>query len=304
MAQSVLLGDPRYFQIKAGANPHTRDFWGRRKQVDQKVACAQWRNLKETLEGQGVKVHVLPAVPDLPGLVFPANAGFRFGNKIYLSNLNPTRAAEKEHYRQFLSNLGFAVADFPVGEPSEGEADFFPAGDPYLFTYGRMERPRWVFRLGVPPYRRVYGFRSDLQVLETLRSIATGHEVIPLELVQEAHYHGDTALCVFGPRREYLLAYLQAFSESAQNVLRQRFGDRLVPLSETDGRQFAANSFQIIVRRNGEQIPVLLMPDGLTERLYQGVRARGVIPCPVDVSEFLEKGGGAVKCMLLDLGEM
>ena len=304
MGHEVLLGDPAYFQIKAGANPHTRDFWGRRKRVDQKLASAQWQNLKETLESHGIKVHVLPAVPNLSGLVFPANAGFRFGNRIYLSNLNPARAAEKEHYRQFLTTLGFAVSDLPTSHPFEGEADFFPAGNRYLLTHGRIEQPGRVFRCGFPPYRWVYGFRSDLRVLEDLRSIVSGHEIIPLELVQETHYHGDTALCTFGPRNEFLLAYLEAFSKSAQFTLRQRFGDRLIPLSEADGRGFAANSFQIVARRQGESVPVLLMPDGLTINLYHEIRARGVIPCPVDVSEFLEKGGGAVKCMLLDLGEI
>jgi N-dimethylarginine dimethylaminohydrolase len=32
------------------------------------------------------------------------------------------------------------------------------------------------------------------------------------------------------------------------------------------------------------------------------VRERGVEPVVVDVSEFLKKGGGSVKCMIGDLG--
>jgi hypothetical protein len=32
------------------------------------------------------------------------------------------------------------------------------------------------------------------------------------------------------------------------------------------------------------------------------VRERGVDPVVVDVSEFLKKGGGSVKCMIGDLG--
>ena len=179
-SRAVLLGDPTHFQIKTGANPHTRDFWGRRKRVDSKLAQAQWRNLKETLEAQGVKVHVLPPVHNLPGLVFPANAGFRFGDRIYLSNLNPARAAEKEYYRQFLAKLGFVAADLPSDYRFEGEADFFPTGNRYLFTYGRIERPGWRIRFRFPFYRRVYGFRSDLPVLQSLRSIATDNEIIPL----------------------------------------------------------------------------------------------------------------------------
>jgi hypothetical protein len=44
------------------------------------------------------------------------------------------------------------------------------------------------------------------------------------------------------------------------------------------------------------------MPGGVSERLQAEVRERGVEPVVVDVSEFLKKGGGSVKCMIGDLG--
>jgi N-dimethylarginine dimethylaminohydrolase len=44
------------------------------------------------------------------------------------------------------------------------------------------------------------------------------------------------------------------------------------------------------------------MPDGVSERLRGEVRERGATPLAVDVSEFLKKGGGSVKCMIGDLG--
>lgn len=309
MRQTVLLGDPAHFRIKAGANPHTRTRWGRRKAVDRGLALRQWQGLKEALEGHGVQVHVLPAVKDEPGMVFPANAGFLFGKTFYLSNLNPARQGEKEHYRRFLTSLGLEARDFPSKLPLEGQADFFPVGDPsgdpgkrtYLFTYGRIQRPGWIFRWGLPPYRRIYGLRSDWRVLAALQTILGTGEILDLELVDEAHYHGDTVLCPFGPHRENLLAFLPGLSDDARSALRARFKDRLVPLSREDGRRFAANSFQVDAPYFGEEVPVLLMPDGLTSGLYETIRARGVIPCPLDVSEFLETGGGAVKCLVLDL---
>ena len=44
------------------------------------------------------------------------------------------------------------------------------------------------------------------------------------------------------------------------------------------------------------------MPAGVSDRLLAQVRERGVTPLTVDVSEFLKKGGGSVKCMIGDLG--
>jgi len=312
MPQTVLLGDPSLFRIKAGGNPHTRDLWGRRKQVDRSKALAQWKGLKSALESHGVKVHVLPPVEEQPGSVFPANAGFRYGRNFYLSNLNPARAGERAYYRRIIGSLGLTVLDLWSGYPFEGEADFIPVGDPsddpektvYLFTYGWIEEQRTSFRWGIPPYRRIYGFRSDRRNRSTLESIIRPLELLPLRLVQEAHYHGDTVLYSFGPHREYLLAYLEGLAPEGRRAFMDRFGDRVIPLSGLDGAQFAANSFQVFVPRSGERVPVLFMPDGLTQGLYEKVRSLGVIPCPVDVSEFLEKGGGAVKCMLLDLGEL
>jgi N-dimethylarginine dimethylaminohydrolase len=42
----------------------------------------------------------------------------------------------------------------------------------------------------------------------------------------------------------------------------------------------------------------------VSERLLDEVKERGVTPVVVDVSEFLKKGGGSVKCMIGDLGPL
>jgi hypothetical protein len=44
------------------------------------------------------------------------------------------------------------------------------------------------------------------------------------------------------------------------------------------------------------------MPGGVSDALAGIVRERGGTPLTVDVSEFLKKGGGSVKCMIGDLG--
>ena len=44
------------------------------------------------------------------------------------------------------------------------------------------------------------------------------------------------------------------------------------------------------------------MPEGISDELINEIRTRSVEPVLVNVSEFLAKGGGSVKCMILDLG--
>jgi len=303
--RAVLMGDPTHFSIRGGGNPHTRTRWGRRKRVDRQRAIEQWHGLARTLERYGVAVFVVPAAAECPGLVYPANAGVLYPlearwpvsrKSFYLANLLPTRAAEQPIYAEFLRRLGVPTARLCAA--FEGEADFFPVGDRYLFTHGRIERQRFVPRLGVPPYRRVYGFRSEIAALGELAGMAMDVEVLPVELVNEAYYHGDTVLCSWGPGRRFLLAYLDGIERRAAARLCAILGDDLVTLSAADAALYAANSYAL-TREDGAY---LFMPEGVSERLQAQVRERGVTPVLVDVSEFLRKGGGSIKCMIGDLG--
>ena len=65
-----------------------------------------------------------------------------------------------------------------------------------------------------------------------------------------------------------------------------------------DARRYAANSFTYTT--GGDSL--LVMPSGLSDRLLGQIRERGTKPITIDVSEFLKKGGGSVKCMIGDLG--
>jgi N-dimethylarginine dimethylaminohydrolase len=294
---AVLMGDPAHFSVQGGANPHTRDRYGRRKTVDRTLAIAQWGRMRDLLLDLGLQVEVIPPDPAHPGLVYPANAGFRIGGEFVLSTLTPTRAGERPAYHRAVEKLGLRCHE--IESRFEGEADLFPAGERYLFTHGRIERQRFVPRLGWPPWRRVYGFRSNPACLGEIEAIhPLGRDVLCVELADERYYHGDTCLCSFGPAREHLLAYQEVLEPTSAERLRAAFGDRLLPIDMPDAAIYAANSFAFTV--SGE--PHLVMPDGISEELETAVRDRGVTVHKVDVSEFHKKGGGSVKCMIGDLG--
>jgi N-dimethylarginine dimethylaminohydrolase len=305
--RTVLMGDPAHFSVQGGANPHTRTRWGTKRKVDSGRATEQWHGLKETLEGMGIRVIVVPPDPDQPGLVYPANAGFQSGvdlpepiegKTFTLANLLPTRAGEKKHYRRVLEEHGYRLREIDERYRFEGEADFFPVGDMYLLTHGRLEQQRFVPALAIPPWKRVYGFRTDARVRDPLAEIVSPAIVETIGLTLEAHYHGDTALCAFGPGRRFLLAYREAIEEEDWELLDKHVGDRLIELDRADAERYAANSFTYT---NGSD-SYLVMPAGVSERLLELVRRCGVEPIVVDVSEFLKKGGGSVKCMIGDLG--
>ncbi len=306
--RTILMGDPTHFSVKGGANPHTRTRWGTKRSVDRALAQKQWAHLRDLLRELGVRVLVVPPDPAQPGLVYPANAGFLtdvdaetpHGQKrFYLANLLPTRAGEKARYRPVLAAAGFDVREIDARFRMEGEADFFPVAGKYVLTHGGIERQRFVPTLGLPPWKRVYGFRTDSAVEPLLREIVAPREIVRVELALEAHYHGDTALCAFGPRREHLLVYRAALAPGGWEKLAAAFSaDALVEIPEADAARYAANSFTLA--RGSESF--LVMPGGISDALQGRIRERGVTPLLVDVSEFLKKGGGSVKCMIGDLG--
>jgi N-dimethylarginine dimethylaminohydrolase len=296
---AVLMGDPTHFSVVGGANPHTRDKYGRRKSVDRRLAIAQWGRMRALLLDLGLHVAVVPPHAEHPGLVYPANAGFRHGDVLVLSNLTPTRAGEQPIYRKVIESLGLACVT--IASRFEGEADLFPAGGAWLFTHGRIRRQRFVPRLGWPPWKRVYGFRSNPRALDEIEAIAPlGKEVVRVKLTDERYYHGDTCLCSFGSDRSFLLAYTSALHAESAARLRERFRDRLIEIGDADAAIYAANSFALVA--GGQSL--LVMPAGVSARLVDEVRARGTRVLTADVSEFHKKGGGSVKCMIGDLGEL
>ena len=95
------------------------------------------------------------------------------------------------------------------------------------------------------------------------------------------------------------MAYMEGLTAESRSRLARAFGGDLVELSADDAALYAANSFQA----DFEGRFYLFMPEGVEPGLIKAVRERGVEPTTSNVSEFLAKGGGSVKCMILDLGQ-
>ncbi len=223
----------------------------------------------------------------------------RSGDDFVLSTLTPTREGERPTYRRAVESLGLRA--HTIESRFEGEADLFPAGERYLFTHGTIERQRFVPAWGWPPWRRVYGFRSDPAALEEIESIRPlGSRVLKVRLVDEGYYHGDTCLWSFGAERRALLAYLPVLAPESVDELRRAYGERLIPLDDADAAIYAANSFAFA--RAGRHF--LVVPGGVSKTLADRIREHDVTVLEADVSEFYKKGGGSVKCMIGDLGEV
>ena len=218
----------------------------------------------------GVRVLEVPPDPKQPGLVYPANAGF-------LTDVD----AEKPRRRE----------DLPPREPA-ADARRREAALPARARGGRLplRRPRPALphggRGGLLPRRRALPAHARThrapalraragagrpggastasaptpRVEPLLREIVKPRDVLRIELVREAHYHGDTALCAFGPGRRHLLAWRPALAPGGWERLEAAFPGALIPLSDEDAACYAANSFTL----TQDGVCHLVMPEGVS----------------------------------------
>ncbi|MEV0079163.1 dimethylargininase [Nocardia neocaledoniensis] len=234
--------------------------------VDRARALAQWEILRAVLEEHGHTVETVPGEPGLPDMVFAANSGIVIGGHALSARFaHPERAAEgPAFHRWFAARELRSLA--AARETNEGEGDFTFAGQRILAGVG--------FRCSLSAHAEVERY-FDLPV-------------VSLELVDPRFYHLDTALMVLDDAT--IAYYPPAFGPAARDVLAALYPEAILA-DENDALAFGLNGVS-----DGHHV---FLDPGATG-LIEALRARGFAPVPVDMSE-LRKGGGGVKCCVLEL---
>jgi N-dimethylarginine dimethylaminohydrolase len=253
---------PLHFEVSYAINP----WMDPGVPVDRSLALAQWQRLRDTYEGLGHEVVLVPPVPGLPDMVFAANGALvRDGRALGVRFATAERAAEADAYLAWLHAHGYADAVLPA-HVNEGEGDFLVAGE--------------VILAGT-------GFRTDPRAHAEVAA-RFGCEVVSLDLVDPRYYHLDTALCVLD---DDVVAYLpEAFSAASRAVLEARFPGA-IRVGEADAAVLGLNAVS-----DGRHVVLAAEAEGFAAQLA----AAGFTPLPVDLSE-LRKAGGGPKCCTLEL---
>jgi N-dimethylarginine dimethylaminohydrolase len=179
----TLMCPPDHFSVYYRINPWMQPRqWA--EQGPQLIAGARagWHRLVETLRGLGAHVMMLPAQPQLPDLIFTANAAVVLDGTALLARFRyPQRTGEEPHVARFFEQLRATnklqrVVELPPGVVLEGAGDCV------------WDSARRLFWTG-------YGPRSDARASEVVRSVFAT-PVVELELVNPRYYHLDTCLCV------------------------------------------------------------------------------------------------------------
>lgn len=254
---------PLHFGVLYEINP-----WMHREvRVDAERARAQWDNLKTTLEQAGAEIEVLVPAPDLPDIVFTANAGVVNGNQFVPSRfMHPERQGEVSHDVAWFEQHGFTVECLPEHVHHEGAGDALPFGNVLLSGYR---------------------FRSDAASHAYLSRL-TGAAVRSVELVDERLYHLDLTFCPLDDRRAIVAPH--GWDSYGHRVVEALVPELLV-LDVDAALAFCANSVVVDT--------TVIMPS-CPPVVGRQLEAWGfdVVVCTVD--EFL-KAGGACRCLTLAL---
>jgi N-dimethylarginine dimethylaminohydrolase len=257
-----LMCPPRYFDVSYSINP----WMDRSVPVDPARATAQWEHLVETYESLGHDVEIIEPVPGVPDMVFSANSAIVDGGRVLTARFrHPERTPEQLPYREWFIQREFTEVR-AARAICEGEGDVTFAGPVALAGWG---------------FRTSRGAHHELQEF-------FGRPVVSLRLCDPRFYHLDMALCVLDERT---VAYFpSAFSAGSRCVLQRLFPDA-IRVQEADALALGLNAVY-----DGYHV---VFPSA-ARGMYDLVRARGLEPVAVDVSEFVKAGGG-VKCCTLEL---
>jgi N-dimethylarginine dimethylaminohydrolase len=253
---------PTYFAVEYAINPWMNPDIG----VNAALAAHQWWQLRETFIRLGHAVRTIDPLPGLPDMVFAANGATAIGGTVLGARFRyPQRAAEAAAYLGWFDRSGYGSAVSPTAV-NEGEGDIMFAGGAIIAGHG---------------------FRTEEAVTGELKRVFS-LPVLSVRLVDPRYYHLDTALCVLDP--DTAAYYPAAFDDDGRAALAGHFAE-LIEAKDEDAEVLGLNAIS-----DGRHVVLPEQATGLAAQIAE----RGFEPVGVDMSEFLNAGGGP-KCCTLEL---
>ena len=266
----ILMCPPDYFTVDYVINPWMA---GHESSLDIELAKAQWCELRDTIS-EHADVVEMAAVPDLPDMVFTANAGAVYGNKAIASHFMPhERRPEEPHFKQWFRDNGFELLALDEKIGFEGAGDCLrDRGGPWLWTG--------------------YGFRTEIEAHKEIQEYFDDLELVSIKLVDSRFYHIDTCFCPLTDG--FLMYHPPAFDYDSRIAIESRIPPHKRIIVDTlDAGDFACNAVNV-----GDTVFLNKASDPLKARLMlAGFKVK-----EVNLSEFL-KAGGSAKCLTLKLTE-
>lgn len=260
----ILMCRPDFYGIEYEINP----WMDKAVKVSHVAAVVQWEALYQTILDCDAQVDLLTPVKGLPDLVFTANAGLLYEDKIILAHFKPQeRQGETPYYKEWFTRAGFKVVGDPLLDPEtpyfEGAGDALLAGKKLFAGYG--------FRTARKFYEQAPYFEQN--------------NLVYCELVNPYFYHIDTCFCPLNNHQA--IWYPAAFSKESQQRMAKEI--ELFPVQEQEAKYFACNA--VVLDKH------IILPTGCPQ-ISANLEEIGFRVHACEMSEYL-KAGGACKCLTL-----
>jgi len=265
----ILMCPPDFFTVEYVINPWMA---GNEDGLILERARQQWDSLCGAIAEYAEVVTMKPQ-PDLPDMVFTANAGVLYGNKAIASHFMPhERRAEEPHFKSWFRDNGFELLDLDEKIGFEGAGDCL-----------HDRRGEWLWT--------GHGFRTEIEAHAEIQKYFD-IDVVSIRLTDERFYHIDTCFCPLADG--FLMYHPPAFDFDSRVAIESRIPPhKRIVVDTLDAGNFACNAVNI-----GDQVFLNKASDPLKARLMLA----GFNVHEIDLSEFL-KAGGSAKCLTLKLSE-
>ncbi len=267
--EKILMCPPDFFTVDYVINPWMA---GNEGGLSLERARRQWDTLHDEISEYADVVTMDPQ-PDLPDMVFTANAGVVYGDKAIASHFMPhERRPEEPHFKSWFRDNGFDLLDLDEKIGFEGAGDCL---------HDRSGTWLWTG----------HGFRTEIEAHDEIRNYFDV-EVVSIRLTDERFYHIDTCLCPLTDG--FLMYHPPAFDFESRVAIETRIPPhKRIVVDTLDAGHFACNAVNI-----GDQVFLNRASDPLKARLMLA----GFNVHEIELGEFL-KAGGSAKCLTLKLTE-
>jgi N-dimethylarginine dimethylaminohydrolase len=272
-----LMCAPSHFAVTYAINPWMDPKnWARHAPAFAAGARREWEALHQALMAYGATIELVPPRPDMPDMVFTANAAVLLDGKALLARFrHPERRLEQPAFANGFHALQArgvidTVSELPPGLVLEGAGDCIWDG------------PRSLFWMG-------HGQRSDVAARHVVEE-TFGVDVVPIELVDPRFYHLDTAMCALSGGE--VLFVPSAFAPESRDAFEAHVSpDQRIEVALEDACRLSANAVCV---------DHTLVLSGCSERLRAQLEERGYRVIEVPLTSFLRSGGAAF-CLTLRL---
>jgi N-dimethylarginine dimethylaminohydrolase len=264
---------PDYFSVDYAINPYMQDQSGELNKVNISQAKIEWQNLKNTYEKLGFEVSVIPAVKNLPDMVFAANQSFVYWRRedknpsVILSSMRSShRAPEVEYFEEWYRLQDYNVHRLETVGAFEGTGDalYHPAREVLFGGYGP---------------------RTDKEVYEEI-NMRSGLRVVPLELKSAHFYHLDTCFTILN--KDTVALVKEAFTSEGLKSIEKEFL-HIIEINKAEALNYFAGNAHAV-----KEEYVILHPEAHDFETKLKDRGFKIINAPT--YEFM-KSGGSVFCL-------